>query len=59
MTGKEVRLVNEMASMIINCLSKDKTEKESCMFRNTPMCDGIKLCSSCSMRIEEGDKNGN
>ena len=54
MTGKEVRLVNEMASLLTRCLSKEKENgKRGCMFRNTPMCDGIKVCASCSMNLEE------
>ena len=52
MTGKEVRLVNEMTSLLISCLNKEKGKRD-CIFRNTPMCDGIKLCLSCSMRIEK------
>lgn len=55
MTGNDVRLVNEMINVIVSCLSKENG-KNVCMFRNTPMCDGIKICSSCSMRIEEGDE---
>lgn len=55
MTWKEIQLVNEMTSAIISCLNTEN-EKTVCIFRNTPMCDGIKLCSSCSMRIEEGEK---
>ena len=52
MTGKEVRLVNEMTGVIISCLNKENGKKE-CIFRNTPMCEGIKSCSSCSMRLDE------
>lgn len=59
MTGKEIRLINEMANTIISFLNylNKENEKTDCIFRNTPMCNGIKLCSSCSMRIEEGEEN--
>lgn len=58
MTGKEVRLVNEMASSLIRCLNRENVNwKSGCLFWDTTMCDGIKICSSCSLRIEEeGDK---
>lgn len=54
MTGKDVWLVNEMASLITRCLNNEKENgKKVCMFWNTPMCEGIKVCSSCSMNIEK------
>jgi hypothetical protein len=52
----DARLTNELMSFFIRCTSNEKGNgKNDCMFWNTPMCDGIKVCSSCSMRIEEGD----
>lgn len=57
MTGKDVQIVNEMASLLTRLLSSEKNGKKDCMFWNTPMCDGIKVCSACSMHIEkEGDE---
>ena len=55
MTGEDVRLFNEMASWLTRLLNNEKENgKKDCLFWNTPMCDGIKICSSCSMRIKKG-----
>lgn len=56
MTWEDVRIFNETASGLTILLNEKETGKKVCMFRNTPMCDGIKVCSACSMRIEEGEQ---
>ena len=54
-----VGLANELSSFLIRCLGKENG-KNDCIFWNTQMCDGIKVCSSCSMHIEkEGERNEN
>ena len=53
MTWEDVRLFNEMASWLTTLLNEKENGKKVCMFRDTPMCDGIKICSSCSMNIEK------